>query len=155
MHTFKSAHECENLEEFVKEHYRIKFNKGRRGISLDDLKDLADGHNLKYKSNITRDELFNLLEDKGLTPMDFFREFPYEMGVIHFDYIERFNVTKNEFAKLKRRDFFEVVAYDEVRMYGKYVSVPLYSAEQFFSMTREKIDEVLATKVPRKQKPTA
>lgn len=115
MHTFKSAHECESLEDFVKEHYRIKFNKGRRGISLDNLKDLADGRNLKYKSNITRDE----------------------------------------FAKLKRRDFFEVVAYDEVQMYGKYVSVPLYSAEQFFNMTREKIDEALDAKVPRKQKPTA
>lgn len=155
MHTFKSAHECESLEEFVQEHYRIKFNKGKRGLAVADLKWVADHKGIEYKSNITRDELFDLLEKHGVTPMYLFKNFPESMGVIHYDYIERFNVTKNEFQKLKRRNFFEVVNHDEVRMYGKYAYVPIFSAEQFFSMTREKIDEALATKVLRKQKPTA
>lgn len=36
-------------------------------------------------------------------------------------------------------------------MYGRYAYVPVYSVAQFFNMTREQIDEVLATKVPRKK----
>ena len=76
MHTFKSAHECENLEEFVNEHYRLKFNKGKRGIGVVDLKWVADHKGIEYKSNITRDELFDLLEKHGVTPMYLFKNFP-------------------------------------------------------------------------------
>ncbi len=152
MYTFKSAYECESLEEFVREQYRIKFNKGKRGISVDALKWVADQHQIQYKSNIKRDELFDLLEENNITPMDLFNYFPHSMGVIHYDYMERFNVTKSEFQKLKRREFFEIVDYDRVRIYGGYAEVPVFSAEQFFTMTREKIDEALATKVPRKKK---
>lgn len=153
MSTFKSAYECQNLEEFVNGVYRVKFDQGKIGISVNELKTLADQRGVKYKSNVLRDELFDLLLTDGLTPLDFYKEFPNDFGVIYHDYIQRFNVTKSEFDKLKRRDFLKVVNYTSVKLYGRYVGVPVFSAGQFFDMTREKIDEALATKVPRKKKP--
>ena len=151
MRTFKSACECESLEEFVSEHYRLKFDKGRRGLSVAALKWMADQRDIKYPSTIKREELFDLLEEHGVTPIELFREFPESMGVIHFDYVQKFGVTKSEFEKLKRREFFKIIDYDRVKLYGQYVEVPVFCAQQFFSMTREKIDEALATKVLHKK----
>lgn len=154
MSTFKSAYQCKSLEEFVQEHYRIKFNEGKRGITIADLKWVADQHEIKYKSSLRRDELFDLLEENHITPMDLYSYFPNAIGVTNYDYRQRFNVNTNEFQKLKRRNFLEIIGRDRVRMYGSSVYYPIYSAEQFFNMTREKIDEALATKTPRK-KPVA
>lgn len=149
--SFKSAYECGSLEEFVLERCRIKFEKGRRGILKEDLRKIAEDRNIKLKSSLSRDEMFDTLFENGVTAMDLYELHKNHFYVKAFDYYERFDLTKSEMDRLKRRDFFEIVGYDLVDLYGRCVRVPQYSPEQFFNVTREDIDEALKSKVKKKK----
>lgn len=101
---------------------------------------------LEVKSKHTRDDMFDMIEAAEISTLEVYHEFRDELGVHFVDYAEKFNLTKNEYNKLKRLEFFVIERYYQTRAYGKYIEVPLLSAEQFFNVTREDIDKALNDK---------
>lgn len=85
------------------------------------------------------DKLFET-DDYVIEFYETFREF---ISVSFFDYNERFNLSKEDYDRLKKGDFFEIECHYRVRSHYGWIEVPALSAEQFFSITREDIDKAL------------
>lgn len=144
-----NAYTYENLESYVLAECRNFYNLSHRGIKNDDLRVFCHKKGVKVKSRDTRDVMFDRLFESGVTALELYEEFKSDIGAHYVDYAERFGVTKNEYNKLKRRNFFVIDGHYEAKAYGGWITVPVLSAEQFFSVTREDIDAALNSKIKR------
>lgn len=136
MGIFKAAHEYDSLESFMADRYDLKFNKGKNGIDKIDLGNWLAELNIEFKKSATRDQMFELLFEQGITPMDCYERFHQYFAVIKNDYVERFKLTDSEYNRLKRTKFFKEVSRIESSSRNGMIG---YDAKQFFEMTEEQL----------------
>lgn len=136
MGIFKAAHEYDSLESFMADRYDLKFNKGKIGISKIDLEEWLTELNVSFKKSATRDKLFKLLFEQGVTVLDCYERFPKLYAVTKNDYVERFNITDSEYNRLKRTKFLKEVSRIESSSRNGMIG---YDAKQFFEMTEEQL----------------
>lgn len=136
MGVFKAAHEYDSLESFMNDRYDLYFNKSHVGISKADLTEWLVELNVSYKKSATRDELFKLLFEQGITVVDCYERFPRFYAVTKNDYVQRFNITDSEYNRLKRTNFLKEVS--RIESSSRYGMVG-YDAKQFFEMTEEEL----------------
>ena len=144
------AYKFETLEDYVKDESKRYYNLSHRGILKWQIESFCYRHEVTVKSSDSRNEMLDKLFERDELVLEFYEEFQEFIGVGYHDYYQRFNLTKNEYQKLKRRDFFELHCYYDVKYKYGWTTFPSYSARQFFSVTREDIDKALSQPVPRK-----
>lgn len=136
MGVFKAAHEYDSLKSFMNDRYDLYFNKSHVGISKADLTEWLVELNVSYKKSATRDELFKLLFEQGITVVDCYERFPQFYAVTKNDYVQRFNITDSEYNRLKRTKFLKEITQIESSSPNGKIG---YDAKQFFEMTEEEL----------------
>ena len=136
MRVFKCAFEYDSLIDFMKDRYNAKFNKGKGGITVIELKEFLTELSIPFNKSASRDKLFELLFEKNVTLIQLYERFPHHYGVIKSDYVERFNLTDNEYNRLKRTGFLKVVGTIQMRN-GSHITA--FDAKQFFEMNEDQL----------------
>ena len=132
MGVFKAAHQYESLIDFMKDRYKSKFNQGKGGITAFELKEFLTELNIQFNKSASRDKLFELLFENNVTLIQLYERFPHHYGVIKSDYVERFNLTDNEYNRLKKTRFLKEVGAIPTRSGGYMIA---FDAKQFFEMS--------------------
>lgn len=120
----------------MKDRYNAKFNKGKGGITVIELKEFLTELSIPFNKSASRDKLFELLFEKNVTLIQLYERFPHHYGVIKSDYVERFNLTDNEYNRLKRTGFLKVVGTIQMRN-GSHITA--FDAKQFFEMNEDQL----------------
>ncbi len=137
MGIWKAAHEYDSLESFMADRYDLKFRQGKDGISKIDLDEWLTELNISFNKSATRDKLFKLLFENGITPIDCYERFPHWFAVIKSDYVERFNLTDSEYNRLKRTNFLKEIT--RIETSSSINGMIGYDAKQFFELTEEEL----------------
>ena len=136
----KQAYEFDSLQEFMTEHYRFKNSKV--GLTKKNLFWLLKQRNITYHYSMTRDELFDLLIQDGMTPLDFY--FEKIFCASPSDYVNRFNLSNDDFKKLKDSGvlklIFETYTYKDNKRYVNH----FFSLKQFFELTETDIRNIIS-----------
>lgn len=138
------ANRFNNVYDYIKNEAGHYYALSHRGIKNDDIRNFCNSKGIKVKVRETRKEMLSKLFETDDYVLEFYETFREYISVSFFDYNERFNVSKEDYDRLKKDDFFEIECYYKVRSraYG-WIEVPALSAEQFFNMTQEEVDKAL------------
>ena len=136
MGVFKAAHQYDSLIDFMKDRYDSKFNRGKGGVTAIELKEFLMELNIPFNKSADRNKLFELLFENNVTLIDIYERFSRHYGVIKSDYVERFNLTDNEYNRLKKTGFLKEVGAIPTSS-GGYMTA--FDAKQFFEMSEDKL----------------
>ena len=132
-----------NVYDYIKNESKHYYAASYRGIKNDEIRNFCKSKGIKVKSKETRKEMLDKLFETDDYVLEFYETFREYISVSFFDYNERFNVSKEDYDRLKKDDFFEIECHYRVRSRYGWIEVPALSAEQFFRMTQEEIDKAL------------
>lgn len=116
----------------MEENYRLK-----DGLTKKNLFWLLKQQAIEYHYSMKRDELFDLLIDNGMKPLDFYFETIFCASM--FDYMNCFNLTKDEFIKLNNSGILKTIYIKEVMKNKQRFVVPYFSLKQFFELTEDEV----------------
>lgn len=137
----------DNFDDFIKVNYRYYFRQHGLGISRANLEELCGQRGVEFSKQDNRDKLFDKLIEDGMTPLDFYELHSDQFGANYSDYTNKFDLTRNQLAKLKESGFLKAVNHYKIKMYGKEVEVPVLCLKQFYSTTKKDIEEILSKTV--------
>lgn len=109
------------------------------------LADMCEERNIRITRQESKEQLYKLLLDSGLKPIDFERLASHYgdptlcIGVTSQDYQKTFNITHNDVKRLERCGVLKVSGMYRVRVYGRYLNVPKYSAWQYVTISDSEI----------------
>ena len=137
------AYKFDNVYDYIKNEAKHYYAASYRGIKNDEIRNFCEAKGIKVKCRETRKEMLDKLFETDDYVLEFYETFREYISVSFFDYNERFNVSKEDYDRLKKDDFFEIECHYRVRSRYGWIEVPALSAEQFFRMTQEEIDKAL------------
>lgn len=137
------AYKFDSLEDYVKNESRNYYRLSHRGIENWYIRQFCNSKGVKVTSRETRGEMLDKLFETDDYVIEFYESFREYICVNFIDYAERFGLTRSEYNKLKKANFFEIECFFEAKSQYGWITVPALSAEQFFNMTREDIDMAL------------
>jgi len=138
-----NAYEFNSLEEYVKAESRHYYHLSHRGINNWDIYFFCSLKGIKVTSKERRDSMLDKLFETDEYVMEFYEKFKEYICVNFVDYSERFGITKSQYNKLKKANFFEIECYFQAKARYGWITVPALSAKQFFNMTQEEINLAL------------
>lgn len=96
---------------------------------------------LEYDKKLGKDDLFDLLIEKGCT-YEKLAEF-FGVGVSSQVYQSSFGIEHQDIKRLEKHGVLKVVGQYRFRSFGKYMYAPLYDIYQFARMTDEDMQKLL------------
>lgn len=112
------------------------------GLTKEEMYDLLDHNNVKYRKS----ELWSSLFDKVLNLPEITLDDLASMkgiGVKSKDYQEAFGITRSDVSRLERFGKLKVVRVENVYKYNKTLHVPVYDIKQFDEMTEDDMNYLM------------
>lgn len=133
-----------NVYDYIKNEAKHYYAASYRGIKNDEIRNFCEAKGIKVKRRETRKEMLDKLFETDDYVMEFYETFREYISMSFFDYNERFNLSKEDYDRLKKYGFFEIECHYRVRSRGYgWITFPALSAEQFFNTTQEEIDSAV------------
>ena len=140
MRKIKTSYAEYTVEQYIAK--EVCANKGTNStVYKGKLFKMCEERGIETKKSATKEELYKLLSENGVTAHEFALE--NGIGVGSVVYQNTFNITHADVKRLERIGILKVVGWQQYRAFGDYQYAPLYDIIQFAELTEEQMQELL------------
>ena len=112
------------------------------GLTKEEMYDLLDNNNVKYRKSELKSSLFEKVMNLPDITLDDLASMK-GIGVKARDYMETFGITRSDVSRLERFGKLKVVCVETVYKYNKTLHVPVYDIKQFDEMTEDGMNHLM------------
>lgn len=120
--------------DFIK--HKISINAGSgAGIEAPCIKEIAEFctcKGIEIEKRETKHSMIQKIYQHGISDDELYNYFVQFMGLQSINFQKKFRVEHKTIKKLEKKGMLKVAHTSQVRMYGKYVQVPMYEADVYF-----------------------